>query len=127
MSNNLEPALHQLLQQWNHQIIKRMESCKHEANAHGRQAIEHGAVCIYNCAMELRHILSSGQQMPQAITSPELKPQAATPCQAGECSEAQDSCPQELPGLAQYLRAHADRSRSLREIHQLASKLSEEP
>ena len=127
MTHHLEVQLRQLLQQWDHQIAKRMESARHEANAHGRQAIEHGAVCIYNCAMELRHILSSGQQVQQAITSPDLKPQVATPCQAGECSEAQDSCPQALPGLAQYLRAHADRSRALQEMHQLAAKLAEPP
>lgn len=127
MSPDMRAGLLQLLQLWNHQISKRMESARHEANAHGRQAIEHGAVCIYNCAMELRQILSGHQEGQEALKSPGPLALAARPCQVGECSTAQHSCLQELPGLAQYLRAHADRSRALQEMHQLAAKLAEPP
>ena len=127
MSRRLEVQLQELLLQWDQQIAKRMESARHETNAHGRQAIEHGAVCIYNCAMELRQILSSDQEGQEALKSPEPLSQVARPCQVGECSTAQHSCLQELPGLAQYLRAHADRSRALQEMHQLAAKLAEPP
>ena len=127
MSHHLEAQLQELLQQWRHQITTRMESATHETNAHGRQAIEHGAVCIYNCAIELGHILNSGQAAQQAITSPDLQPQEAEPCQVVECSTAPHSCPPELPGLDQYLHAHADRCRALRQSHQLAAKLAEAP
>ena len=89
MSHHLEAQLQELLQRWDHQVTKRMESARHETNAHGRQAIERGAVCIYNCAMELRQILSVGQKGQEAFKSPEFQSQAAMPCQKEPRSTAE--------------------------------------
>lgn len=50
-------ALAALLGQWDQQIKKRMASAAQEDTQYGRRFIEYGAVCIYNCAMELRQAL----------------------------------------------------------------------
>lgn len=69
-SQEFHPTLAALLQQWEQQIKRRMESALQEDSDHGRRLIEHGAVCIFNCAMELREVLQG--QIEQALC--ELRP-----------------------------------------------------
>ncbi len=69
-SKEFHPTLAALLQQWEQQIKRRMESALQEDSDHGRRLIEHGAVCIFNCAMELREVLQG--QIEQALC--ELRP-----------------------------------------------------
>ena len=58
---DLQPALAQLLHQWDRQIKSRMQNAQQEGTEHGRRFIEHGAVCIFNCAMDLKRVLLEGQ------------------------------------------------------------------
>lgn len=57
VSPDMRRALAVLLQRWDQQIKKRMENAQQEDSETGRHFIEYGAICIYNCAMELRGTL----------------------------------------------------------------------
>ena len=69
-SPDLTPALTELLRQWDQQIKKRMDNAKHENTEHGRRFIEYGAVCIFNCAMDLKRLLLEGQAGQAARSMP---------------------------------------------------------
>lgn len=68
ISPDLKAALSALLVRWDQQIKRRMGSAQQEKADQGRRFIEHGAVCIFNCAMELRQALE-GQigQVPSGL------------------------------------------------------------
>lgn len=64
VSPDMHTALAALLQRWDQQIKKRMGNAQQEDSEAGRRLIEYGAICIYNCAMELRGTLEGQAGQP---------------------------------------------------------------
>lgn len=55
----MRALLGDLLKDWSFQAAKRMADAKYETDPMGRRLIEHGAMCMFNCAMAIRHVLLS--------------------------------------------------------------------
>lgn len=53
----MRALLGDLLKDWSFQAAKRMADAKYETDPMGRRLIEHGATCMFNCAMAIRHVL----------------------------------------------------------------------
>lgn len=53
----MRELLGDLLKDWSFQAAKRMADAKYETDPMGRRLIEHGAMCMFNCAMAIRHVL----------------------------------------------------------------------
>lgn len=50
-------ALLQLTEKWQRDAAQRFKSANLEPDPMGRLLIEHGAVCLYNCITEVRHLM----------------------------------------------------------------------
>ena len=48
-----------LAKSWEQQSKKKFEDAQHEKNDMGKRLIEHGAVCYFNCANELRQLVET--------------------------------------------------------------------
>ncbi len=60
METNMdEPAMKALYLTWEQRARSKFLSAEHEENAMGRRLIEHGAMCYFNCARELREALEA--------------------------------------------------------------------
>jgi hypothetical protein len=60
-------ALLAVAEQWEAAARRRFISADLENDAMGKRLIEHGAVCLANCASELREALSVSASRPSAI------------------------------------------------------------
>lgn len=59
--------LDDLVKDWHHNAARKFEDAKFEKTGHGRRALEHAAMCYFNCAQELKKVLASS---PRPSASP---------------------------------------------------------
>lgn len=64
--------LKQLAEKWESLVRRKFYDAKFEKDAMGKRLIEHGAVCYFNCAQELKEALLRHEQEPSTIP---LEPQ----------------------------------------------------
>lgn len=64
-----EPTLTALCLTWEQRARSKFRSAEHEEGAMGRRLIEHGAMCYFNCAQELRKALAAPSPPPQEVPS----------------------------------------------------------
>jgi hypothetical protein len=54
----MEAELETLIARWELRAARKFQSAKAEKTLSGRQFIEHGATCYFNCASELRALIA---------------------------------------------------------------------
>lgn len=57
----IDEAVEQLRQSWMQEASRRFLNAEQESSEIGKRVLEHGAVCYFNCARELNHVLKPGQ------------------------------------------------------------------
>ena len=57
-------TLEELIVQWERIARRKLYDAKHDADPMGQQLIEHGAMCYFNCATELKAVLTSALPAP---------------------------------------------------------------
>ena len=60
MDEKTRAVLMALLDKWGHDAGRRMANAKHEKDPMGKRLIEHGAVCLFNCCLDVRRVLGLG-------------------------------------------------------------------
>lgn len=56
----MTPELVSLIEKWKRTAAIKFKHAKGEETEFGRRFIEHGAICYFNCANELEHLIESG-------------------------------------------------------------------
>lgn len=73
MDKQTHAALVDLLHKWGNDAGRRMADAQHEKDPMGKRLIEHGAVCLFNCCLDVRHVLGLG--FPEGDVTSDLPPQ----------------------------------------------------
>ena len=56
----MHTELQNLIEKWQRIAAKKFKDAKFEKTDFGKQFVEHGAVCYFNCANDLQNLIKSG-------------------------------------------------------------------